>query len=536
MMKHNYLYKFGLAVALLVLQGCEYEFQDPNAVQPASVDPQNLDLDSYVAFGGSFTAGFMDNALYSEGQRSAYPMLIAEAFRAVEPDLEFNFPDVNDEIGYDTTIVVNQTQTYHLGRLKFDEPGNVASIKGSAFDFIFDPGFDPGREGCPHVPRALFSQSPTRPQDYFAPYSGPQIHNYALPNVSLVQQFNPGLGDPLDRNFNQYYNRIKNDQFPTVISDALNVDFTFFTMWFGLTEITSYALDGGEGFLTSSADFRVRLRAVLGDVLRSKSAAGMIATVPDILDFPFFTSTTQSSGVMDPFQLTAQKAQELNEAYWLQGYPRVEYFKAGLNHYLIETKTGALRQFDPANEYVTVDFAFVQDQLGTGERIACDNQTTEGIGLGIIHENELVEVEPGLSVPKAFPIPGNLVLDASEVRDMTQRIDQFNTEIRDALLTVIADPNDPSVAAITRVGLVDMHRAFKDFRRDGAIFDDNGFAIMYFDDGIAGVFSTDGLHPTPKGQAWIANHFIEAMNNRFNTNFEAVDLLQVRGNDYSFTP
>lgn len=529
-------YIIGLVFSILLFAGCEYEFQDPNEVVEEPVDPQSLVFDKYIALGGSYTAGFMDNALYSEGQRSAYPVLLSEVFKVANPDLTFTIPDVNDSIGYSRTVVVNRTETYHLGRLKFDEPGNVASIKSNAFAFIYDPAFDPGRAGCPHVVRSLYSLEPTRPQDYFAPYTGGEFHNYAIPNVSLVQMFNPGLGDELDVNYSPYYVRIQRGGFNTLIEDALSVDYTFFTMWFGITELSSFALDGGQGFLTSSADFRTRLRSVLGSVLRNKESFGMIATVPNILDFPFFTSTTQNSGVQSTFTLTAQEAEQINEAYWLQGYPRKEYFKQGENHYLIETRNGELRQFQPGKEFVTVDFAFVQDSLGDGQVIGCDGQVTQGLGMGIIHQNEVVEVEPGLTTPKAFPIRGELVLDADEVADLQQRADQYNDEIVNALNTVLADPDDLTVKALDRVALVDMARAFRELKRDGAIFDENGFPIMFFDDGIAGVFSSDGLHVTPKGHAWIANNFIRRLNGRFGTNFREIDLLKIRGNDYDFTP
>ena len=537
-MYKNIKYIGMLCLAAVMVQGCdEYKFDDPEPLLNSDVDPQALDFSGYISLGGSYTAGFMDNALYSEGQHSAYPVLLAETFRAANPSLVFNVPDVNDEVGYSRTVVVNQTETYHLGRFKFDEPGNVPAIKGNAYAYIYDPAFDPGRQGCPHVVRALFDDSPTRPQDYFTPYSGPKFQNYALPNVSLVQMFNPGLGDPLDANVNDYFLRVKNDTFNTVLDDALNQDYTFFTMWFGITELSTFALDGGQGFLTSSADFGVRIRAVIGDVLRSKSSHGLIAYVPNILDFPFFNGTTESSGVNTPFALTAQQAAELNRAYWLQGYPRVDYFHAGNdNHYLIETRTGALRQFRPGKEYVTIDFAFIQGQLGSGQARGCDGEVVDGIGLGIAHLNEVIEVDDGVSVPLAFPIPGQYVLDQDEVTSLTQRAAEYNDEISEALIEVLSDPDNLESKAINRIGIVEMDKAFLDFKRDGAIYDESGFPIMYYDDGIAGVFSADGLHVTPKGQAWVANEFIKKLNGRFGTNFSTIDLIPIRGNDYAFTP
>ena len=52
----------------------------------------NADFSKYVAIGNSITAGFMDNALYLEGQQNAYPVILAERMKFVNNGAAFNFP------------------------------------------------------------------------------------------------------------------------------------------------------------------------------------------------------------------------------------------------------------------------------------------------------------------------------------------------------------------------------------------------------------------------------------------------------------
>ena len=41
-------------------------------------------------------------------------------------------------------------------------------------------------------------------------------------------------------------------------------------------------------------------------------------------------------------------------------------------------------------------------------------------------------------------------------------------------------------------------------------------------------FSLDGVHPSPKGYALIANKFLEAINTKYGSNFKGVNLGQYR--------
>jgi lysophospholipase L1-like esterase len=55
----------------------------------------------------------------------------------------------------------------------------------------------------------------------------------------------------------------------------------------------------------------------------------------------------------------------------------------------------------------------------------------------------------------------------------------------------------------------------------------NGFTVTstYV---TGGAFSLDGVHPSPRGYALIANKFLEAINAKYGSNFKNVDLGKYR--------
>ncbi|MEO5571649.1 MAG: hypothetical protein ABIT08_04870, partial [Bacteroidia bacterium] len=56
------------------------------------------DLNKYLAVGGSYTAGYMDGALYLEGQQNSYPAILAKSFASVSDEI-FKQPLVNAGVG-----------------------------------------------------------------------------------------------------------------------------------------------------------------------------------------------------------------------------------------------------------------------------------------------------------------------------------------------------------------------------------------------------------------------------------------------------
>jgi lysophospholipase L1-like esterase len=123
------------------------------------------------------------------------------------------------------------------------------------------------------------------------------------------------------------------------------------------------------------------------------------------------------------------------------------------------------------------------------------------------------DLAKGLGIPKplggtGLPLPAHDVLLAADVQTISQRVDQFNAVI---------------AAAAQRVGaaLVDIHALFNNLAANGIVVGGIPFTAAFL---TGGVFSYDGVHPTPFGYAFTANVFIDAINQNFGANIPEADL------------
>jgi hypothetical protein len=122
----------------------------------------------------------------------------------------------------------------------------------------------------------------------------------------------------------------------------------------------------------------------------------------------------------------------------------------------------------------------------------------------------------GVGIPAAVggsnqPLPDQVVLSAAEVSTIRARVAAFNNIIRNA------------VGGSTEMALADIHgllnqAATTGFQVGGNIVLTNAFLT-------GGIFSYDGVHPTPLGNAVAANEFIRAINDRFDAGIAPVDLI-----------
>jgi lysophospholipase L1-like esterase len=121
----------------------------------------------------------------------------------------------------------------------------------------------------------------------------------------------------------------------------------------------------------------------------------------------------------------------------------------------------------------------------------------------------------GIGIPAAIggtgqPLPDSAVLSAAEVATIQARTAELNA--------VIAQRADDFGAA-----LVDVHAFFDDVAANGFAAGGN---IVYTTDFLTGgIFSYDGVHPSPMGYAVLANLFIEAINRHFGDNIPPVGLI-----------
>ncbi|SHK06523.1 SGNH/GDSL hydrolase family protein [Hymenobacter psychrotolerans] len=420
-----------LALLGLGLAGCQPELDAPGA------DKGSADFSRYIAVGNSLTAGYGDNGLYLEGQLASYPNLLAEQFKTVgggdfaQP--LFNQPNQENGSGY-------------LRLTGFTATGNPITA---------------------NVTTNLAVRAIT-PQALYTRYDAP-VNNLGVPGIKLADIQTPGYGSQVG---NAYFERITpaanplQTYFQRVKAEAATA--TFFTCWLGNNDVLGYATAGGAlgpTAITRTDTFQLKANRII-NVLTANGAKGVVATIPNVTNVPFFTTV------------------------------RVAAIKA---------------TFKASNQALSL---YIQTSAGVREATDADLLTlTSSSVIGTATSGNPFPVGAGISPTAANPLPSQFVLDASEqtlVRDATTA---YNTALT-------AKANEKGLAVF------DANAFFARIAATGIVSDAVNNTAAFISGNL---FSLDGVHPTPRGYAVIANEMISAINSKYGSSLSQVNPNNYRG-------
>ena len=307
------------------------------------------------------------------------------------------------------------------------------------------------------------------------------FNNIGMPGLKSIYMGVAGFAT-----LNPYYGRFATTPMTKVIEEIPAVNATFFTLWLGNFDILYYAMLGGVGDqITPTAQFTASMAATLG-ALTAAGAKGAVANIPDLLDAAYFR-TIPYNALPIPDQATADLLNygyaPLNQMIKAAGSTDTIHFTVGANPLVIQAMDAqhpwGMRQVR-SNELVLLSLP--QDSLKCG-------------GWGSMK-----------------PVPGNFILDEAEIALVEQAISDYNLSIG-------------NIISGKDVALVDMHSAMKDVMA-GLMFDGvaiNGVFVQ------GNFYSLDGLNPTPRGYAVVANYFIDAINKQFGANLPKVLVSDYQG-------
>ncbi|HCU44483.1 G-D-S-L family lipolytic protein [Sphingobacterium sp. PCS056] len=255
-MKRRNLY-IGVALAILSITACKPTLDEftPSAGTKA-------DFSKYIAIGNSLSAGFADGGLYLEGQKVAFPLLIAEQLQKVGGG-EFKSPFFSEE------------QSNGSGYIRLKALVNGQPVTEQVADKL-----------------AYRSATPKLLIKYTEP-----INNLGVPGMRMDMAFAPGIGTAAG---NMYFERLLPDGTPPTMNYftySTTQNHTFFTFSLGNNDVLGYATNGAvnEGpttTLTSTALFNTLLNNYVG-TLTAKGQKGVLATIPDVTSVPYFTTVTR---------------------------------------------------------------------------------------------------------------------------------------------------------------------------------------------------------------------------------------------------
>ncbi|UXD69645.1 G-D-S-L family lipolytic protein [Sphingobacterium faecium] len=255
-MKRRDLY-IGVALAILSITACKPTLDEftPSAGTKA-------DFSKYIAIGNSLSAGFADGGLYLEGQKVAFPLLIAEQLQKVGGG-EFKSPFFSEE------------HSNGSGYIRLKALVNGQPVTEQVADKL-----------------AYRSATPKLLIKYTEP-----INNLGVPGMRMDMAFAPGIGTAAG---NMYFERLLPDGTPPTMNYftySTTQNHTFFTFSLGNNDVLGYATNGAvnEGpttTLTSTALFNTLLNNYVG-TLTAKGQKGVLATIPDVTSVPYFTTVTR---------------------------------------------------------------------------------------------------------------------------------------------------------------------------------------------------------------------------------------------------
>lgn len=480
---------YSLSLLLIgLLASCQYEFPETPTAQPS---PGEADFSKLVTVGSSITSGVMDGALYNRGQQHSFAVILAEQLKEVGGG-DFNVPEINSEVGFFTT----GPGGIPLGRLIL----RVNPSTGEVMPFPIGPG------------------------ETLQPYTGDRsaINNFGVNGLTLGAALIPQTGDPSQSQhpaFNPYYARFaSNPGSSTVIGDAaasLAGGGTFFTFWLGKFDVLAFAVTGGANpaLLISDEDFTQRYQIALGSMLQAQpEAKGAIANIPNLNALPYFTMVPWNA-----LPLTSAQASLANAAYQ-------EYNGAIAKAYSM----GAITE----EEQILRTIVFEEGQNGF---VMEDETLTDLSEMGIpsIRQSNLND-RPTLTISQVLgqtvgdeptaiqgltvPITDEFVLIPSEQQEIQNKINTFNNVISAAVQ-----------ANSERLVLVDVNELFEEVRSGTIHF--GGVPLTASLAPPNGGFSVDGVHPNARANAFLANHFIDAINLKWGSSIPKVNPNAYMGND-----
>lgn len=418
-------------------------------LEPPVIQSGDTDFTRFVVIGDGYLSGYQDGALFKDGQSRSIAALVYSSMAQAGCD-GFNQALMPDNIGLG------------MASKPWEDLYITASQMGDRTDC----------EGTVSLGPVRLNDTVANPQPYLDPVSITSLNDFAFPFASIK--------DLVKSNFhlqNVYYNRVA-AAFGniSVLNAALTRNPTFFMSWPGLEDIYQYARNGGRNVsIMTPSDFSLYMDSLIAPLVFI-GADGVLATIPPVEAFPFYTTIP-----WDVADLTQDDADTAN----------VTFTNAGMTHISFQEGKNALVIEDPA-----APFGYRQMIAGEFLTLTVPTDSMKCHYYGLI-ANELHD---------------RYVLDTAEISFINSRIAAFNSIIIQK-------------AAQYNLAVADMNSYFQ--RLDAGIFSQGVLFTNEFARG--GFFGLDGYYPTQKGAALIANQFILAINSFYHSSLPTIRCEECNG-------
>ncbi len=491
------------------------------AVELPALSSGSADFSTYVAVGSSLTSGFTDGSLFKASQENSLPNILANQFALIDGG-SFSQPLTNDNFG-------------------------GLSANGAR---ILDPRLVFGGAGPVPLESLIGAITPTTDVVLNNP-TGP-FNNMGVPGAKSFHLLFDGYGNLANLQLglaNPYFVRMASAPNATVLGDAMAQNPSFFSFWPGNQDILAYAISGGDGSepITPSAGppgvgFDQTLGAIIA-TLTSGGAKGVLANVAYLTAIPHFTTVPHNP--LDPTnpafgpQIPTLNGifGQLNQVYAFLTVPErsIVFSETAASAVVIkdESLTDLSAQIEGVLNASPTFPAFVQSfglpaqaaplvanllgaTYGQTRQATADDLLvlSSSTVIGTVNTDNVAALM-GLGLPQqlagqfsaegiTLPLADKWVLIPSEQEEITTATDAFNATIE-------------AVATQAGLAFVDANMILQQLAGGGFSSGDFRLTSSLV---TGGAFSLDGIHPTARGYALLANEFMKAIDATYGSNFE----------------
>ncbi len=322
---------------------------------------------------------------------------------------------------------------------------------------------------CPEgAPKAVIETTPSDGSlDQNISDKGP-FHNLGIPGLQL--------SDFADSDFssdNSFLQRIITPGQPTSYHQLISANpSNFYTIWIGTESILRYAETGSQlnNDILSSDQYKDLLQNLIDSLVSYKNNVTiLVGNIPDVTTFPYFASTSH---------MYVRGSNCLSSPLFIEAH----------------NTNGELNIREASQN----DLILLSADSLIGKQI-------DGNGSW------------GLS--SEYAIEDQWVVDAYEVQEIQTFIEGYNLAIQQ-LVRGYSEQSGINLIS------VDLHNYFRNITLSGITVDGLDISGEYLSGGI---FSLDGKYLTPRGNSYVTNIFIEAVNKNFNAKVPKVNISDFEG-------
>lgn len=506
------------------------------AVEIPAISGGDADFSTFIAVGNSLTSGITDGALFKASQENSLPNILANQFALIDGG-SFSQPLTNDNFG---GLAANGARIADP-RLVFGGAGPVPleSLIGAIV-----PSTD------------VVLNNPTGP-----------FNNMGVPGAKSFHLLFDGYGNlgNLGSTANPYFIRMASSPTATVLGDAMAQSPTFFSLWIGNNDVLGYATTGGDGTNSITpidgppgVGFNQTFGALI-TTLTSGGAKGVVANIPYVTTIPHFTTVPHNPLVPTNPDFGPQIPTlngifgQLNQVYAFLTVPERSIVFSEIDSSAVVIKDETLTDLSAQIEGVlnaSPTFPLFVQSFGLPAEAAPQVANLLGATYGQTRQataedlfvlpsssvigtvNTEIFAQLSLLLPPTLagqfsvegitlPLEDKWVLIPSEQDEIKIATDAFNATIA-------------STSASAQLAIVDANQLMQQLDQGG--YSDGEFTLTS-SLVTGGAFSLDGIHPTARGYAVLANEFMKQIDATYGSNFEeSGNLVDIGNYPTNFSP